>query len=342
MSDKKIRIGAINWDACLPRETYFGGYTLNTLGNDTYKDRLPYFTKKTKDGYDFSYRTQEEYDRELQYAIDAGVDFFAYCWYPDTLGERKVWKDLGSTLLWEHYPELNLGRKLYQTSELNKKIKMCAVLFTGRAYAESDIEDVIFAMKQDYYEKIDDRPVLCTFGGYEEGFIDAIKERTLKQGIDPYIVFFNTSATIHEELDYKKADAISAYASCHRAENFDEVIDGVEKNNYKRLESGLKEIPMLSIGWNPMPRVEKPSPWVNYPDGPYAPQPTETQIEKSFEKLTEFMDKNPDKTVAGYAMVYAWNEFEEGGYLCPTLKVDGEPNTAFLESFKRVREKYKK
>ena len=75
---------------------------------------------------------------------------------------------------------------------------------------------------------------------------------------------------------------------------------------------------------------------------PYAPQPTETQIEKSFEKLTEFMDKNPDKTVAGYAMVYAWNEFEEGGYLCPTLKGDGEPNTAFLESFKRVREKYKK
>ena len=83
---------------------------MNTLGNDKFKERLPYFAKKTKDGYDFSYRTQEEYDRELQYAIDAGVDFFAYCWYPDTLGERKFWKDLGSTLLWEHYPELNLGR----------------------------------------------------------------------------------------------------------------------------------------------------------------------------------------------------------------------------------------
>ena len=332
----------INWDACLPKETYFGHYTLNTLANDTYKSRLPYFAE-VKDGeYDFSYRTQEEYDVELQYAVDAGVDFFAYCWYPDTLGERKFWKDLGSTLLWEHYPELNLGRKLYQTSKLNKKIKMCAVLFTGRAYSISDIEDLIDAMKQDYYEKIDGRPVVCTFGGFEEGFIDELKMHTKKHGIDPYIVFFNTSATFHEGLDYQKADAISAYASCRIGETFDDVIVGTEEANYKRLESGLKEIPLLTVGWNPMPRVEKPSPWVNYPDGPYASQPTEEEIEKSFKKLAEFMDKNPDKTVDGYAMVYAWNEFEEGGYLCPTLGDDGKPNTAFLESFKRVREKYSK
>jgi len=340
--EKSIRIGMINWDACLPKDTYFGGFTLNTLGNDTYEGRLPYFAEKKNGKYDFSFRTQEEYDRELQYAIDAGVDFFAYCWYPNTLGERKFWKDLGSTLLWEHYPELNIARKLYQSSSLNKEIKMCAVLFTGRAYAISDIEDLIDAMKQDYYEKIDGRPVVFTFGGFEEGFIDELKMYTKKQGIDPYVVFMNTSATIHEGINYNKADAISAYAACFNGESFDDVISGVEEKNYKRLESGLKEIPHVSIGWNPMPRVEKPSPWVNYPEGPYPPLPTEEQLEKCFDKLFEFIDKNSDKTVDGYAMVYAWNEFEEGGYLCPTLGADGNPDTTFLESFKRVRGKYKK
>lgn len=342
MSNKTIRIGAINWDACLPKDTYFGGYTLNTLGNDTYKDRLPYFAKVENGEYNFSFRTQEEYDIELQYAIDAGIDFFAYCWYPDTLGERTFWKDLGSTLLCEHYPELNLARKLYQTSELNKEINMCAILFTQRAYAESDIEDLISAMKQDYYEKIDGRPVIFTFGGYEEGFIDAIKERTLKQGIDPYIVFMNNSATIHENLDYSKADAISAYSSCHNGEVYDDVIEGVKEKNYKRLESGLKEIPMISIGWNPMPRVDRPIPWTGYHEGPYASQPTEEELEKCFNEYFDFVDSNPDKTVTGYAIIYAWNEFEEGGYICPTLGKNGKPDTAFLDSFTRVRNKYKK
>lgn len=252
MNKKNIRIGAINWDSCLPRDTYFGSYTLKALGNDTYKSRLPYFAKEKNGEYDFSYRTQEEYDRELLYAVEAGIDFFAYCWYPDTLSERTCWKDIGSKLLWEHYPELNIARKLYQKSYVNKDIKMCAILFTMRAYAETDIDDLIFAMKQDYYEKIDGRPVIFTFGGFEEEFIDAIKERTLKHNINPYIVFMNNSATIHNGLNYRKADAISAYSSCHNGESFGDVINGVEENNYKRLESGLKEIPMLSVGWNPI------------------------------------------------------------------------------------------
>lgn len=341
MGKNRIRIGAINWDACLPEDTYFGGYTLNTLGNDMYKSRLPYFAEFKDGKYCFAYRTQEEYDRELRYAVDAGIDFFAYCWYPDTLGERTFWKDLGSTLLWEHYPELNLARKLYQKSSINKEIKMCAILFTGRAYSISDIDDLIFAMKQDYYEKIDGRPIVCTFGGFEEGFIDELKSHTLKHNIDPYIVFFNNSATIHEGINYNKADAISAYSSCHNGESFDDVIAGVEEKNYKRLSSGLKEIPMLSIGWNPMPRVDRPIPWTSYPGRPYAPKPNEEQLEKCFDKLFEFIDKNSEKADTGYAMVYAWNEFEEGGYLCPTLGNDYKADTSFLDSFKAIRKKYK-
>lgn len=341
MNKKNIRIGAINWDSCLPRDTYFGSYTLKALGNDTYKSRFPYFAKEKNGEYDFSYRTQEEYDRELLYAVEAGIDFFAYCWYPDTLSERTCWKDIGSKLLWEHYPELNIARKLYQKSYVNKDIKMCAILFTMRAYAETDIDDLVFAMKQDYYEKIDGRPVIFTFGGFEEGFIDAIKERTLKHNINPYIVFMNNSATIHNGLNYRKADAISAYSSCHNGESFGDVINGVEENNYKRLESGLKEIPMLSVGWNPMPRVDRPVPWTGYREGPYAPQPNEEQMEESFKRLFEFIENNPEKTDIGYAMVYAWNEFEEGGYLCPTLGDDGKADTQFLDIFKKVRAKYK-
>lgn len=32
--EKKIRLGAVNWDAGLPGNTYFGGYICPTLGAD--------------------------------------------------------------------------------------------------------------------------------------------------------------------------------------------------------------------------------------------------------------------------------------------------------------------
>lgn len=342
MENKKtIRVGVINWDACLPKDTFFGSYTLSTLGNEKYEHRLPYYAKKENGEYDFSYRTQEEYDRELKYAVDAGIDFFAYCWYPDTLGERNFWKDSGNSILSTHYYELNIARKLYQKSPINKDIKMCAILFTGRAYAESDIEDLIHAMQQDYYEKVDSKPIVFTYGAFEEDFISELKKRTEKYGIDPYIAVLNSSATIHPELNYQKADVISAYSVSPKGESFDDVISEVEKKNYKRLESGLREIPLMSIGWNPMPRVDTPCPWSPYPEGPYAPQPTEAQIDKCFDKLFEFVEKNPTKADTGYVMIYAWNEFEEGGYLCPTLGKDGKPDTKFLESFSKVRKKYR-
>jgi hypothetical protein len=74
---KKLRIGAVNWDAGLPRDTYFGHYTLNTLGNEKHAHRLPYYAKKDENGnYSIPMRTQAQYDEELRMAADAGIDFF--------------------------------------------------------------------------------------------------------------------------------------------------------------------------------------------------------------------------------------------------------------------------
>ena len=37
-----------------------------------------------------------------------------------------------------------------------------------------------------------------------------------------------------------------------------------------------------------------------------------------------------DLTISSTAMVFAWNEFEEGGYLCPTLGEGGIPDTVIF------------
>ena len=70
--------------------------------------------EKKNGEYVVPYRTVSDYEKELCYAIDAGIDFFAYCWYPDTIGERNIWHDDSRyTFLNDYYPPLNYARKLY-------------------------------------------------------------------------------------------------------------------------------------------------------------------------------------------------------------------------------------
>ena len=59
-----------------------GGYQTRSLSLARYRYLTPYYADAKGPG-EISYhrRTPAEYDREPQYAIDAGIDYFAYCRY---------------------------------------------------------------------------------------------------------------------------------------------------------------------------------------------------------------------------------------------------------------------
>ena len=325
---KNLRIGAVNWDAGLPEETYFGHYTLNTLGCERHAKRLPYYAIKKEDGgYAIPLRTQQQYDTELMIAADAGIDFFMYCWYPSNSAPKCIGKE-GHSALTEHLPELNIMRKMYQASPINKRIKMCAIIIAQHAYSKEDLEELVCAMKEDYYEKKDGRPLVFVFGGYQTEFFSALKEIGAANGVSPYIIFMN-NGKLSADGSYSEADAVSAYASCHGAKTFEELSIAVKKDNDERKKFGIPVIPLLSAGWNPTPRIDRPSPWVTYVDQPYAPAPTAKQMEAATLDLFSWIDSTPEAN-AGYAVIFAWNEFEEGGYLCPTLTPSGKPCAEIL------------
>lgn len=337
---KKIRIGAINWDASLPKHTYFGGFALRNLGTPAHCAKLPYFTVKTDSGYDFPVRTQEDYDRELRYAIDCGLDFFAYCWYPEGRGERTVGKRNERLAFLEPYlHELNAARRLYQTSPLNRQIGMCAILFSIRAYSNEELEELCEAMRQPYYVRVDGRPLLILYLGWQEEFIRQIIAFMRVRGLDPYLAFINGGAA-QEGKDYSLCDAVTAYTSYHDAKSFDELTQKTHQDNLERLAYGRKVIPMLSMGWNPMPRVDQPSPWVEYENTDYADLPNEAEMQRAFADLHAFVDEHPAQADTGLALTFAWNEFEEGGFLCPTLGADGQPDTRLMNAFARIKQQY--
>jgi len=333
----KLKIGAINWDAALPKDSYFGGHALRTLGAPEYAHKLPYFAVKTETGYDFPVRTQADYDRELTYAIDCGLDFFAYCWYPEGRGERTIGvRNERLAFLEPHLHELNTARRLYQTSPLNQKIGMCAILFSIRAYSDEEVEELCDAMRQPYYVHVNGRPLLILYLGWQEEFIEQLRAFMHARGLDPYLAFINTGAA-EEGKDYSLCEAVTAYTSVHDAVSFDELTQKTHQDNLNRLAYGRKVIPMLSMGWNPMPRIDRPSPWVTYERTDYADIPDRGEVQRAFQSLHTFIAEHPAQCDTGLALTFAWNEFEEGGFLCPTLGADGRPDDRLLKDFCAVK-----
>ena len=329
-----MRIGAINWDAVLPANTYFGGYALRTLGNEKYKSRLHFQTFRENGKYDFPHRTGEMYDRELQYAIDGGLDFFAYCWYPDSDEARNVCPENEQyEYLVPYYHELNAARKLYQSSKLNNKINMCAILLSCNAYAMSDIEALADAMGESYYEKVDGKPLLILFGGYSMNFIKIIREYLADRGITPYIALVEDK----QNNEYEGVDAITEYACGSGVENFPMLNKISYEKNVGRLKYKLPVMPLMTAGWNPTPRIDKPSPWVSYDNVNYAGVPKMSDFVEGFSLLTKFVSENKEYANTDHALVFAWNEFEEGGYLCPTINEDGTVNDSVIKNFAGAR-----
>ena len=337
---KAVCIGAINWDAALPKESYFGGFTCRNLGVEEFKNRLPFFAKKSENGFDIPPRSQKDYDLELQYAIDAGLDFFAYCWYPDDNEPRNFGKTAPIyDYLDPHFHELNVSRKMYQHSELRHKIKMCAIIFNEHAYSVQDMENLCLAMNESYYLKIDGRPLVMIFAGYDAEFINNVRAFAKQRGLDPYIAFI-TRGLANPDVDYTAADATTAYASGHEAETFDELTTKTDNDNKNRLNYKLKTIPIMSLGWNPQPRIKRPCPWVSYKDTMYCAQPNIDELRRAFFSLYDFIDKNSKVADTDLALVFAWNEFEEGGYLCPTLGEDLKPNDRLIKDFASVKKEF--
>lgn len=337
----KMRIGAIYWDAALPEDTYFGGFTWLTLSNAEYAERLPYFARKNADGtYTIPARTQQEYDREFAYAAEAGIDFFACCWYPDSAEERTIGVERSPQLA-DHLHELNLGRKMYQSSPMNQKIGMCAIIFSSHSYAESDFDALEDALRADYYEKIGGRPLVLVFGGYDATFNRLFRERMAASGLDVYLVLLSNFGTEDSPDGLATVDGISAYASTHGAETFGQLTERTREDNERRLKYGIPSIPMLSMGWDPTPRITRRNTWVTYDDIIYPPAPTKADIEAAFASVSEHMERNIGRLAAPMAIVFAWNEFEEGGRLCPILGEDGRVNTTITDAFREVRERYR-
>lgn len=326
-------VGAIRWDA------WTGGHITEqverSLGPAKYHNRLPWFAEVADydgGGVRIDGGRQSIMDREIEWASAAGLDYWAFLVYP---------KDsVMSTALGQ-----------YLRSENRDRIGFCMILANTLKNAGNDwpVErDRAVALLEEpgYWRVLGNRPLVYVFAGAEpiaERFREFIG-LARKRGLDPYCVYMGWNpAKDYETAKKLRFDAVSAYAKSDNPATFVELVQSVESGYWQAAaKAKVPYIPLVTTGWDKSPRKDNPVSW-EQGDHPYHRQKRFTarakpeEIAAHLRRALQFNEDHPEICKARSVIVYAWNEYDEGGWLAPTRNVgDGTADMGRLEAFRRV------
>ena len=339
-------VGAIRWDAFYGQEGAVKEVE-HSMGPKKFHFRLPFFAKIRSDAkVTIDGDSQKIMDREIAYAADAGLNYWAFVDY---------WEDKGLTIALRRYLDATDKRDL----------RFCFIEEGGRldGHRETAWPRLVKFFKNPYYLKVaDGRPLMFVFGKPAKldraDFLKLGEDCTAAGLRKPYLVLMGWNP----QNDWKEAqglgfDAVSAYAAGGQYQGamwpYAQLTDHV-KNYYWGAcrQHGIPTVTFAATGWDTRPRIEHPNSWTKWvkavpdPTPPAMQKPlidevtaTPGQLTMHLKDAIEWTVRNRDLTPANAVIIYAWNENDEGGWLIPTLNADGTPNTERLDAIRPLLKK---
>lgn len=322
-------VGAIRWDA------WTGGSVTEqverTLGPKRHHDRLPWFADVIDDEtVRIDGGRQAIMDREIDFAVAAGLDYWAFLVYAES----------GS---------MSVALKQYLQSRKRGQVGFCLILH-GTLNAEDgqwpDERDRALALLKEpgYQTVLGGRPLVYTFlgGAFPFGRFNEFLASAKKDGIDPYCVYMGWNpASDFESVSRMGFDAVSAYARAGEQEKFRDLAESVEKDYWQRaVESEVKYVPLVTTGWDKQPRKDNPVSWERdhsyHTQKVFPSRAAPEEISSHLGRAVSFVRSNPGVCEANAIIIYAWNEYDEGGWLAPTRGLDGKPDIRRLDAARKI------
>ena len=324
-------IGAIRWDGWFKDNPWQTNLTATQ-----WHYRLPFFAEVGKAGeVSVCGDTQAVMDQEIAYAKAGGLSYWAFCYYhPRSAAPVSAY---------------NYGWQRYLASKHKSELNFCLLLQGGTHLGPTNEWDATVAQfvsffKEPTYQRVcADRPLvyvyscdkLVTHFGSAEGAADAFRRlRTASEKSragTPYIVAQIWPHLISADfLNAVQFDALGAYSAPGNTNAGEPHAKLVEMNQWywnQFKATGREVVPLVNAGWDGRPR--------NYP-GAWYEQATPIEIANTVKAALDWNRANPNTARAQTVLVYAWNEYDEGGWLCPT-KAEGD---ARLKALKKVLDAY--
>lgn len=324
-------VGAIRWDA------WTGGAVTEqvkkTLGPKKYHDRLPWFAEVIDDKtVEIDGGRQSVMGREIDFASEAGLDYWAFLVYPES-------------------SSMSTALKQYLKSSNRDRINFCLILhstFKAGAKWPKELARAVALLKEPGYQRVlDGRPLVYVFGGKDfsyhcfSEFIASAKEA----GLNPYCVFMGWNpASDFKKVKKKGFDAVSAYAKGSNEPRFSDLAKAVEQDYWDNAaNSKIPYIPLVTTGWDKRPRKDNPVSWEKgqkyHKQNVFPSKAAPTEIASHLDRAISFVKSHPDICVANAIVIYAWNEHDEGGWLTPTKGPNEKPDTSRLDAIRRILSK---
>jgi len=324
-----VLVGAIRWDAWQEGGSIQKAVE-KTLGPSHWHYRLPYFAKVSgPNSVVINGGTQAIMDQEINYAADAGIDYWAFCVYSDDSG-------------------MSRGLHLYLNSPLKHRINFALNLQGGNLAEGSESWDAQLTRYVNYFKDsaylkvLGDRPLVFIFNPIKltsrfpkpsaiAAAINQLRAATTNAGLgNPYIVYqgWSPKSDFNTMQEYG-LDATGAYA-VGADPGGDKPFATLAAKAHRFWEqgkaSGANFVPIVTSGWDNRPRYETPVPWTPGSTNNALP-PTPVELADHLADALNWTSRHRDSvTPANTVLIYAWNENDEGGWLCPTLNPDGSAN----------------
>jgi hypothetical protein len=331
--------GAIRWDAWY--STAAGApavYVNNNLAQKHFQYRAPFWTKVLSDDEIVSCGDSISMEREIRFAAQAGI-YWAFLQY-----------SAGSPM--------NNGYDLFQRSPTRNTVSFCLAtqadaLGTSASWTTQANYVVDQMAKSNYKKVLSTRPLLIfypvasditsrfTDNAGMKVVLDYIKARSVSLGYgNPYLLVL--SGHVGSTATALGADGISAYSPrLPNAANgtWSDYKAVVEAYWDEMKATSLKMAPLCGFGWDTRPRRERPVPWqTSYAwsyigNANYYAECTPAQAAAHVAAAKAYLAAYPTECEAQTILSYAWNEFDEGGWICPTL---GDPTGLRLSAISAV------
>ncbi|MFI1092336.1 hypothetical protein [Streptomyces sp. NPDC020917] len=278
--------------------------TNETLTSDLYIDNV---SVEVTESVNSDGASQGVMDQEIHYAAAAGIDYWAFVYYPQE--------------------PLAQGRELYLSSAYKDDVNWCAIADGNFLSAfDANLAELASHFGETNYQKVlSGRPLVYFFSAPTADQVTKMRAKATEAGVpDPYIVVMGWTAPSAGALKTAVgADAVSRYATGAGNGAAYSSLAASETAQWSDYATAAGQVvPTVTTGWDERPRYDYPVSWE--PDystfaNSWAQQATPGEIATHLGGAVSWSNTHTANTPANTVLIYAWNEFDEGGWICPTL-----------------------
>ena len=328
-----VTFGAIRWDAWYGTNANIADQTAATLSWTSpidYSARSPAHANQSTNPQTWG-DNQTTFDAEITAAVTGGLDYFIF-----TTGTAN---NFGAALAY------------YMASSKKNQIKFCSMASSNNMGSTGNfttqINAIVTTMGDTQYMKVNGRPLLFIYmsttdianfwGGSNSNFvtmITALRAAAITASLlSPYIVTMGGGGDDHTSTATFSVDAVTNYAVAIPTgvgAPFATLAAGAE-SYWTTVLTASAIVPICMSGWDPSPRNQHPESFASYEGANWFIAPQISDLAVHLTAARRYIQNNRARCPANTAIVYAWNEYDEGhSVISPTV---AEPTGSVARAF---------